>query len=484
MAENQNVDDLGQSPATVPHTYENVEEQVLVEEETKETDNDLDELEELSHIFDDDELEELSHIFDEDELEELSHILGEEEDGEKVDSKTLQLFDGGILVKSVFDDSDISSVFQIEKLVLEDPKVPAHLKQHSRNFGTGTQHNILGHNVTYLHSHFDRVNPTLLERIEDTMLEHVVSADWRIFELSQGKDINVRCMELIRYHAQERKEGERKEDTGIGFHTDSLSLVTVAVMLSDEKEFSGGGFQIRDDSLKLHTYFPQRGDMMIWKPWLSHGVVPITKGLRNVLVFEWWNTDRIQPHSSTGRPEAPREYCSYPVCDYATTHKGFGISMDVYCGLQYCQSSRVQDMLKGGKILQTARRKGFKERDSATCFMSIFQKTGNMNWYHEAFNEYKNTIMPMFEKGNIPFGQFKTLHFNIGVLQSSCLHMKKNVDWEKVSRQYKWFKYFQVFRKNPKSDITTEEIKEFNRKFDKSVEKHFNMFQIDMKKRK
>ena len=62
--------------------------------------------------------------------------------------------------------------------------------------------------------------------------------------------------------------------------------------------------------------------------------------------------------------------------------------------------------------------------------------------------------------------------------------MKKNVDWEKVSRQYKWFKYFQVFRKNPKSDITTEEIKEFNRKFDKSVEKHFNMFQIDMKKRK
>jgi hypothetical protein len=103
----------------------------------------------------------------------------------------------------------------------------------------------------------------------------------------QERDIGVRCVE---YH-QVQLSGALPEHT----HMDRGSLVTVDILLSEPGvDFEGGEFQTleSDGTLLPHQFGgsdrPAPGDALLFVSHKYHCVQPVCKGLRRVLVIEFW----------------------------------------------------------------------------------------------------------------------------------------------------------------------------------------------------
>ena len=65
----------------------------------------------------------------------------------------------------------------------------------------------------------------------------------------------------------------------------------MAVMLSDPAVYSGGRFEAQHDAVEKRVVFSRRlrrGEVIMWKAWQLHRVTPVTRGLRHVLVLEFW----------------------------------------------------------------------------------------------------------------------------------------------------------------------------------------------------
>ena len=82
--------------------------------------------------------------------------------------------------------------------------------------------------------------------------------------------------------------------------------MTMVIMLSAPGEFSGGAVEFRRytgaGAATEERYSLQPGDALGWKGWTNHRVAPVTDGVREVFVVEWWVgadcADTLKPRGS------------------------------------------------------------------------------------------------------------------------------------------------------------------------------------------
>mmetsp|Transcript_89692 Transcript_89692/g.192230 ORF Transcript_89692/g.192230 Transcript_89692/m.192230 type:complete len:394 (+) Transcript_89692:138-1319(+) len=147
----------------------------------------------------------------------------------------------------------------------------------NRNFGLGG----VGHETLYLHRHLDDAMPHLRQRLLDLAIRADEIAGWNA---TSGAELAARCLELIRY---EGSPMDKKKAASIGWHNDGATLVTLVAMLSNADEYEGGALEFRNGAI-TEQYVLAVGDVLAWRGWTQHRVVPVTRGSRDVFVVEWW----------------------------------------------------------------------------------------------------------------------------------------------------------------------------------------------------
>merc|ERR1712008_583370 len=101
--------------------------------------------------------------------------------------------------------------------------------------------------------------------------------------------LRMRNVESLTYFGQVSPDGN---SDGLGWHDDFGSYITMVVMLSRLGEYSGGGFEVENiDRVRVESRRLDRGEVMAWKSWRPHGVRPVTRGKRHVLVIEFWDQE-------------------------------------------------------------------------------------------------------------------------------------------------------------------------------------------------
>jgi hypothetical protein len=93
------------------------------------------------------------------------------------------------------------------------------------------------------------------------------------------EELHVRCIELHSYVA-----GGGLFSAG---HRDNGSIVSMAVLLSDENEMSGGEFITYSNGLPV-VHSMSKGDALVFQSEDLHNVAPVLSGTRRSLVLELW----------------------------------------------------------------------------------------------------------------------------------------------------------------------------------------------------
>ena len=187
--------------------------------------------------------------------------------------------------KNGFSSADIAKVLASEQQVWND-QTHADLSNNTRIFGEKSEDS-LGHSATYLHAHIDQ---GLLDKLLSIAMELEAEAGWRIASSGVFKNLYPRAVESIRYSSSSNNSNG---DVEIGWHSDFMSVMTVSVMLSPPRSFTGGVFQTRrlgseDESAPVQNYTLNQGDVTVWKSWDRHRVAPLVAGHRHVFVVQFW----------------------------------------------------------------------------------------------------------------------------------------------------------------------------------------------------
>jgi hypothetical protein len=135
---------------------------------------------------------------------------------------------------------------------------------------------------------------TLLPALTRKLYAAVRAADGAHWNVTRGVEhVSIRCAE---YHTMRVGGGLADPE-----HYDYGSLLTLDVMLSDEASFDGGGFRTleADGSLAPHAF--ARGDALLFVSHKPHCVAPVTRGVRHVLVVEFWEGECTR-RAGSGRP--------------------------------------------------------------------------------------------------------------------------------------------------------------------------------------
>ncbi len=97
-------------------------------------------------------------------------------------------------------------------------------------------------------------------------------------------------------------------------HYDMDSMITIDIMLAEPGvDFEGGQFSTLESDGTSKEHFWGKGDAMVFVSHKYHSVSPVTKGVRKVLVLEFWSgRDRQCPH----RCESLSSYCKLDKSSY------------------------------------------------------------------------------------------------------------------------------------------------------------------------
>lgn len=148
--------------------------------------------------------------------------------------------------------------------------------------------------VLYLQSDgaFERRLPALQSKLRSAALEADRASGWGLLSPLRPAEWSVRCAE---YHRMGRSYG--LPDPG---HFDNGSLVTIDVMLSRPGvDHEGGAFCTREPDGSDTARGPEfaQGDALVFVAHKPHFVRPVTRGVRQVLVVEFWRGEaRTCPH--------------------------------------------------------------------------------------------------------------------------------------------------------------------------------------------
>jgi len=139
--------------------------------------------------------------------------------------------------------------------------------------------------VWFLHtdSWLSRKLPWLMSKVSKSVLD-INAQNWQL----ESADINLRVAE---FHEQQGPSSGLPDPK----HYDMDSLITIDINLSDE--FEGGSFQTLESDGLMKQYSFNPGDALLFVSSKYHCVAPVTAGIRNVLVMEYWSgPSRGCPH--------------------------------------------------------------------------------------------------------------------------------------------------------------------------------------------
>mmetsp|Transcript_53377 Transcript_53377/g.65455 ORF Transcript_53377/g.65455 Transcript_53377/m.65455 type:complete len:402 (-) Transcript_53377:16-1221(-) len=202
--------------------------------------------------------------------------------------------------------------------ILNVKKVWHHCREGDRNqkrsFGNKIDpaYNISGHNMTYLndcfpdklYNYFKQIMKGMLLSKQIYTLNHISNKsnitevhsvldnlwspryNWQSI-MSMANIFETRVIEYIRYN----------DNGNLGWHFDQESNITMINLMSNENDFVGGVVQFRDFNHKNNTdnienVTLHNGDIIMFPSIASHCVTPISFGVREVLVLEYWNIPR------------------------------------------------------------------------------------------------------------------------------------------------------------------------------------------------
>jgi hypothetical protein len=140
-----------------------------------------------------------------------------------------------------------------------------------------------GNDVVFMEGYLQLAMPEFVDHILNVVSRASVNAGWHPYP----KHLGLRCIEVLEYHSG----GELK------LHTDSESIFTVVIMLSDTTDdFTGGDFVIQRNNSATSACGtpvmvrsrPKQGDGIMFDSNAMHGVDRILTGQRRVLVLELW----------------------------------------------------------------------------------------------------------------------------------------------------------------------------------------------------
>lgn len=152
----------------------------------------------------------------------------------------------------------------------------------------------------------DPIYHNAIAKLLNIMHEADASAGWGLLSGSRCFSSAVRCIEFHEYEATQSLRSDcarNRKETGIctgaasPTHFDSGSLVTLDLMLSPAGAFGGGAFTTpeTDGTTTVHDF--ERGDAIVFVSHKYHHCLPVTMGLREVLVIELWaGPERKCPH--------------------------------------------------------------------------------------------------------------------------------------------------------------------------------------------
>ena len=183
-----------------------------------------------------------------------------------------------------------------------------------------------GWNTVYLNAELGRRLPWLRERL----LAAVSDTDQELWgSVLTGKTVNLRCAE---YHTVTPPGNLAYEQ-----HLDHGSLITIDIMLSTappsstatprikegqpfrrthshhifpRSDFDGGGFETSEPGDYMLSHPFEKGDLLLFLSHKYHSVAPVTGGIRNVLVAEFWEGDEREP--ADGRCDVRYGPCAPP----------------------------------------------------------------------------------------------------------------------------------------------------------------------------
>jgi hypothetical protein len=115
----------------------------------------------------------------------------------------------------------------------------------------------------------------LVEEVYGAIKETMIPAIATLFQLSV-EDIPIKDVFIVKY------EGDT-EYRGLAQHTDN-SAFSFNALLSDPKQFSGGGTNFEFIGNSSTALSPSKGSALLHRGALKHSGIPITSGVRYILV--------------------------------------------------------------------------------------------------------------------------------------------------------------------------------------------------------
>ena len=213
---------------------------------------------------------------------------------------------------------ELATLRGLRELVIDSKYADQFVK--NRTFGV----NGTGQETVFLQEKLDGVLPALRAKLRALADQLDRQEGWGVLGASlSGRALTMRCVELLRYN------GGSSGTEGVGWHSvrshyhpcrrcavflqplylshtpalsilsrsprllqDGTTLMTMVIMLSAPEEFVGGAVEFRRSSgaraVTDERYMLRPGEALGWKGWTSHRVAPVTDGVREVFVVEWW----------------------------------------------------------------------------------------------------------------------------------------------------------------------------------------------------
>ena len=136
-----------------------------------------------------------------------------------------------------------------------------------------------GHVVTQLQPQFSRQLPELMARLRALAVQADAERGWGLIEAAR---LVPRTIELLAYSGG--------HGSGLGWHMDKQSAVTLLAMLSEPDEYAGGALQ-HEHAGRVTSVALRKGDVAVYRSNQRHRVTKTTAGRRVTLAVEFWHVD-------------------------------------------------------------------------------------------------------------------------------------------------------------------------------------------------
>lgn len=135
-----------------------------------------------------------------------------------------------------------------------------------------------GNTITLIQGMLQLYLPSVTASVHRALRLAYKKANWGVYGWPDPDQLGLHTAEYMEYSHNGR----------IGTHTDTDSVYTISVALSNEKDYHGGYFRLESDEVLFKA--PRLSSVVFFSDAL-HGVTEVVGGDRRVLVMEYWVED-------------------------------------------------------------------------------------------------------------------------------------------------------------------------------------------------